>query len=266
MNNTNPVHLSAKQLCFHYPGASWELSVDDYSISSGELKAIIGPNGSGKSTFLKLVAGILPMSQGELRLNHTPIHKMKRKEIAKFIGYLPQYIIVDLNYRVHELIEMGRYPHLKGSNYLDAHDYHVVQHCMEITGTIDLANRRVFQLSGGERQRVFLASVLAQEPSIMLFDEPTNALDVHHQVEFIHILRDLNKKGIAVVLVTHDINLASSVCDSILLLHQGKKIKEGKPEDVLTESILEQVYGGELYFTKHPLIKRPWILPKFSSI
>lgn len=257
--------LHTKELHYHYPGSNWELTIDELALSSGELKSVIGPNGSGKSTLLKLLAGILPCPNNHTTVNNHSLKKLSRKEIAQTVGYLPQYIIVDYNYRVHELVEMGRYSHLAGTGYLSKNDLKITQQCMEKTGTLDLANRAVYQLSGGERQRVFLASVLAQEPSILLFDEPTSALDVHHQVEFIHIVKELCAQGIAVLLVTHDINLASTVSDKIVLMQNGSIKIEDQPEKVLIPEQLEPVYGNQLYFTTHPFEQKPWVLPCFQT-
>lgn len=257
--------LTTHDLHYHYPGSNWELQIKELTLQSGELKSVIGPNGSGKSTLLKLLAGILPCQSNTTKINNTLLSQMSRKDIAQSIGYLPQYIIVDYNYRVHELIEMGRYSHLTGPGYLTQHDQDIIQQCMHKTGTAKLANRPVFQLSGGERQRVFLASVLAQEPSILLFDEPTSALDVHHQVEFIRIVKELCEQDIAVLLVTHDINLASTVSDTIILMQDGCIQIEDRPENVLTPEQMQPVYGSQLYFTKHPIENKPWVLPCFQS-
>jgi len=266
MNKTNhkTASLRIPELRFAYSGSDWSLHVSSFSLEAGELVSITGPNGSGKSTFLKLMAGLLQGQEGEPFLNDVPLSKMKRRDIAKYIGYLPQLVPSGFNYRVAELVAMGRYPYITGSGFLTKQDEAVIQNCMEITDTKELAQRRIFQLSGGERQRVFLASVLAQEPSILLFDEPTNSLDLNHQVQFLHILLDLSERGIAVVLVTHDINLASSVSDRILLLQNGKIVQEGKAEEVFTPDVITDIYGDDFIFMQHPNVNRPLIFPAYN--
>jgi len=160
---------------------------------------------------------------------------------------------------------LGRYAHAGAGGFLSEQDCKVMQDCMASTEISGLQTRRLSQLSGGEKRRVFLASVLAQEPTILLLDEPTTALDPHHQIRFFNILLDLAKNGITVLAATHDINLASHFCKRIVLMDEGKIAADGTPEAVLTEHYLHRVYGEDLLLAQHPQTGRPVIFPRIME-
>ena len=160
---------------------------------------------------------------------------------------------------------MGRFPHLSGAGFLQPNDLKIIEHCLKSTETTVYRNRPVSQLSGGERQRVLLAAVLAQEPGLLLLDEPTTGLDLHHQVEFFSLLTELTQKGIAVIVVTHDLNLASQYCHRLLLLNEGRTVLEGDVSQVVRQEILSDVYRQNVYVGRHPLTEKPVVLPRLHN-
>ncbi len=263
-NNKPPQTLSISGLRYQYPDSKWNLAVDDFSLSEGEITAIIGPNGSGKSTLLRLAAGVQPLSTGTIHIGQNDLKKMDRRSIARVLGYLPQSTPYEFDHRVINVVSMGRYAHLSLSGFLCEEDMNIVKQCLEQTDALSLMNRRLSHLSGGERQRVLLASVLAQEPAILLLDEPTSALDLHHQVNFFDILTRLVKGGLSVAVVMHDLNLASLYCERIVLMNHGRIVCDGTPDDVFQYDLLQDVYGGDIVLSKHPQVNRPVVFPRFE--
>jgi iron complex transport system ATP-binding protein len=159
---------------------------------------------------------------------------------------------------------MGRYPHTKGLGSLDRNDLDVIQQSLQLTEMDALAQRPLSRLSGGERKRAFLASVLAQRPQILLLDEPTGALDIHHQVQFFRLLHDLAQDGMTIAVATHEINLASLFSDTLLVLSKGKPLKSGPPGQVLTPSTIQSVYGESVFMGRHPQTDRPAVFPQIT--
>lgn len=260
---SDPLHIA--HLRFAYPDSDWNLDVERFFLRKGELVAVIGPNGSGKSTLLKLAAAVLKPTSGAVSLMGRKIENMDRRSIARSLGYLPQSTLHEFDHRVMNVVSMGRYPHLTLGGFLRDHDMEIIEESLRQTDALPLKNRRLSQLSGGERQRVLLASVLAQEPSILLLDEPTNALDFHHQIRFFGILSRLVQSGFSVAVVMHDLNFASLYCERIILMNKGRIVTEGKPEEVLQESILKDVYGSEFLLARHPQSQRPVIFPRMEN-
>lgn len=253
--------LSVESVAYAYAGNGWRLRKASFGVHCGDVLGIIGPNGSGKSTLLKLAAGVLPSDTGVVRLLGKDIRRLKRREIARILGYLPQRVESQVDYTVQEIVAMGRFAHLRGGGFLCAHDLEVIARCLELTDIVSLRQRRLSRLSGGERQRVFLASVIAQEPQVLLLDEPTTALDIHHQMRVFEILVQLAQKDMGVVVVTHDLNLASVFCGQVLLLKQGVVEHYGNPEEILKKEILEDAYGEGLETVIHPITGRPVVVP-----
>lgn len=260
MGDTAP-RLSINQLEFHYAQSDWRLSAPSFKAQAGEIIAIIGPNGSGKSTLLRLASGVLH-SRANIEINGQQLQKMERRDVARHLAYLPQDPESEYDYLVSEIVSLGRYAHAGAGSFLSGRDCKIMQDCMRSTEIEGLQDRRISHLSGGEKRRVFLASVLSQEPTILLLDEPTTALDPHHQIRFFHILLDLAKNGITVLAATHDINLASHFCKRIVLMNEGEIIADGSPETVLTEENLHRVYDADLLLAKHPETGRPVIFPR----
>jgi len=246
---------------YQYLDSDWQLDSVTLAASAGEVLAVIGPNGSGKSTLLRLGAGVLEPGSGRVVLEGRESGALSRREIARTLGYLPQQVTSEFDYRVEEVVAMGRFPHLSGAGFLSAADLAVVARCLAETEIESYRRRRLSRLSGGERQRAFLASVLAQEPRVLLLDEPTSSLDLHHQVRFFGLVQRLSRHGMAVVVVTHDVNLASLYCDRVALLRDGRLVEEGSPEAVLRADVLRATYGEEMLLERHPTTGRPIVLP-----
>jgi iron complex transport system ATP-binding protein len=253
--------LSVQSATYAYAGNGWQLLPSSFSVVKGDILGVIGPNGSGKSTLLKLAGGVLCAHTGKVLLAGKDILFMKRRQIARMLGYLPQQAESHFDHTVEEVVAMGRFAHLRGAGFLNAQDLDVVGRCLRQTGMEGLRQRRMSRLSGGERQRALLASVLAQEPEVLLLDEPTTALDIHHQMRLFAILVELVEKGMAVVVVTHDLNLASVFCERVLLLGKGAIVHQGRPEEILTKDILEAIYGRGLQMMEHPTTGRPLVVP-----
>jgi iron complex transport system ATP-binding protein len=242
-----------------------ELVVNEVSLSiaEGEFVGIIGPNGAGKSTLLKLMDGILQPKIGEIKLQNKPLHEYTRRQMAKMIGSVPQNFSTAFSYSVNDIVLMGRYPHLSAFYSESTNDYHVVERSMQSTDVWHLRQRQFGELSGGEKQRVVLASALAQEPQILLLDEPTSSLDIKYQYQFYSILQDLRqRRGLTIVVVTHDINLAARYCGRLILLKNGKVVGDGAPEKVITKRIMESVYEVEVEILLHPQDGKPLLTLK----
>lgn len=253
--------LTVEDASFRYEESDWELRAVSFALSAGEILAVIGPNGSGKSTLLQLAAGVLPPGRGRVLLSGRDMAEYDRSQVARRLGYLPQSISATFDYTVEEIVGMGRFPHLSGLGFLSAADVKVIERSMDQTETLHYRERRLSHLSGGERQRVFLASVLAQEPHVLLLDEPTASLDIHHQARFFRLLRNLARQDIAVAVVTHDLNVASFHCDRLLLLAQGEKANEGTPDEVIRPDILSEAYGEPITVDRDNRTLKPIVLP-----
>jgi iron complex transport system ATP-binding protein len=257
--------LKLKDIRHGFAESDWTLRVSSLELFSGEIFSIIGPNGSGKSTLLRIASGVLKPFEGTILLDNRNIFKLKRRSIARSLGYLPQETISLYDFTVEEVVRMGRYPHTQGFGTLEKSDNTVVQECIDLTEMTSLKERPLSRLSGGEKKRAFLASVLAQKPEILLLDEPTSALDVHHQIQFFRLLQSLSKDGMGVAVVTHDLNLASLFSDRLMLLSEGKPVVSGSPTEVLTASTVRAVYGKDILMGFHPETGRPTILPKLVT-
>ena len=257
--------ISVQEVTYRYRGNGWQLYPASFSLKPGEIVGIIGPNGSGKSTLLRIAAGIIRPSTGRVIVAGRDMADMSRREIAASIGFLPQDTGGYLDYLVEEAVAMGRFPHLKGAGFLCPHDISVVERCLIETDTEAYRGRSINQLSGGERQRVMLASVLAQEPDLLLLDEPTSALDIHHQVKIFTLISRLVQEGMGAAVVTHDLNMASLFSDRLLLMKQGKIIYRGRPEEILNADILHESYGEGIEITQHPKNGRPMVFPASVS-
>ena len=218
-----------------------------FAIGHGEFVGIIGPNGSGKSTLLRLMSGFLRAAHGQLRVDGLPIEGYERRALGRLIGVVPQETTVTFPFSVTEMVLFGRTPHLSGFGFERDADLAAAQRAMERTDTAHLARRAITELSGGERQRVILARALAQEPAHLLLDEPAAFLDIRHEVEMYDLLRDLQRGGMTVVSVLHDLNIAALYCDRLLLLHEGRLARAGTPAEVVTYPNLTEVYGTEVY-------------------
>ena len=258
--------VEAEGVWFAYEADRHVLQGVSAGVSGGVFSGIVGPNGCGKSTLLRLLAGILKPSRGEVLLEGAPLRDLPGRQRARQLAFLPQDINPAFSLSAFEVVCLGRYPHTAGWGTLRPSDIEVAERCLEQTMSADLRHRPFAELSGGERQRVLLASVLAQEPALLLLDEPTAALDIHHQVEVFELLRGLARDGYGIATVTHDLNLAAQYCDELLLLSQKHvTVASGSPEQVLTEPLLALAYGANIRVGKHPFAATPFVAAQPSA-
>jgi iron complex transport system ATP-binding protein len=216
------------------------------SIDAGSLVGIIGPNGSGKTTLLRLLAGLLKPSTGSVRLGGRDLRSFSRRELARGISVVPQETRLAFDFTVQEIVLMGRFPHLGPFEMEGREDVALAREALRDTGTLEMAGRPFATLSGGEKQRVIVAGALAQAAGLMLLDEPTAALDPGYQLEVAALLRRLNAdRGVTMVVATHDLNLAASLCGSLVLLRAGRVLAAGPTRDVLTRDHIRRLYDVE---------------------
>ncbi len=240
----------------------FRLEVDGLVLAEGEVLGVVGPNGAGKSTLLHASVGLLPLHGGSITLQGRELSSLSRTSIARLVGYLPQDVPLLFPYTVAETVLMGRYPHLRPWDRPGRKDHEAVRRALELTDAESLRDRRIDRLSGGELKRVLLASVLAQEPRGLFLDEPLAGLDLDHATSFAWTLRDLAAEGVGVLLVTHDLNIASLVCDRLVLLARGKIVAAGDPSHVLKDEVLGLVYRGGASIVPHPETGVPMVLPR----
>ena len=214
------------------------------SIPKGKISIIIGANGCGKSTLLKTIARINKPKSGDIFINNKNIKKVKEKDIAKEVAFLPQGPVCPSGLTVRELVAFGRFPHQKIIGGLNNHDKETIDWAIKETGLSEFADREVENLSGGQRQRAWIAMTLAQETEIIMLDEPTTYLDMSYQLEVLEVLQKLNReKKITVVIVLHELNNACRFADNIIGLKKGKLVCEGSPIDVINKENLKEIYG-----------------------
>lgn len=225
-------------------------------VPSGKVLGILGPNGSGKSTLLKLLARVLRPQQGAIEIFGQSLSGLSQLDVAKRVALVPQETLQVFPFTIAEMVLMGRSPYHQGWggwHWEDSQDWAVAQKAMEELDVIHLGNRLVTEVSGGERQRAVIARALVQEPQILLLDEPTAFLDLHHQLDIARIIKRLNgERGLTVILVSHDLNLASQSCDQVLLLNHGRLAALGSPQTVIKPDVLEGVYGCSVLVDRHP--------------
>jgi iron complex transport system ATP-binding protein len=240
----------------------------DIQVGTNEWVSILGPNGSGKSTLLSCLAGSSKVDHGMIQIKGKDIYQYAGKEKAKIIAFLTQEALPDMPNTVEEIVKMGRYPYQKSRlPWFQHQDLQVVEDVMAFTDILNLRHRQLHELSGGERQRVSMALALAQEPEILLLDEPTTYLDVYYQLAFFDLLKKWQKTNkTTIISVLHDLNLASLYSDRCLLLRKGKLIDVGKVAEILTSDNVKQTYGIEPIVLQHPLRKVPQILLKGESV
>ncbi|MFZ3579831.1 ABC transporter ATP-binding protein [Virgibacillus sp. DJP39] len=229
----------------------------DLSIEPNEIVGIIGPNGCGKSTLMKLLSGAEKPTEGIVQIKGKLVKKYKSKDLAKILAVLQQEGIPPVGFTVREMIEMGRYPY---QNWLDDEvnrvanrNSNIAREIMERLHIDHLENEVINHLSGGEKQRIALGQVLAQEPEILMLDEPTTYLDIGHQLQMMELIKKWQKKSQhTVVVILHDLNLASMYCTRLVLMKDGRIEKVGSPEEVVQERIITTVYGTKPIVIDHP--------------
>lgn len=258
--------LTAEQIQIQYaPGQPPILTEFSLALTPGVFTGMIGPNGSGKSTLVRALSRALRPSQGAVLLEEKDLYTVySARSSAQTIAVVPQETAVSLDFSVRDIVRMGRAPHLPPRPFASetATDEQIVSDALTSAGVAHLAERAVTTLSGGERQRVLFARALAQQPRVLLLDEPTASLDLRHQAETLTLARSLaHQNGLAVLAVLHDVNLASAHCDALVLLQNGKIAASGTPAEVLTAENLAAVYGTRVWVRPHPVTKRPLVLP-----
>lgn len=245
-----PDALRAADVSFAYPrrGRGAPRAIDGVSvgIDRGAIVGLLGPNGSGKTTLLRLLAGMLSPDTGEISIDGRPITGIGRRDLARRLAVVPQDTHATFDFSVLDMVLMGRYPHLGPFALEGADDLKVAGEALAATGTADLEARAFSTLSGGERQRVVIAGALAQAADVLLLDEPTASLDLGYQLEIAALLRTLNReRGTTMVISTHDLNLAASLCESVVLLNQGRVIAQGPTSETLTAGNVRLLYAVE---------------------
>lgn len=221
-------------------------------VNTGDFLGILGPNGSGKTTLIKCISGVLKPSEGSIFLQGRRVRDLSAMEIARIISVVPQGVEIGFDFSVAQFVMLGRIPFLKPFQGETSKDYSVVEWAMGVTGVTGLADRSFWEISGGERQRVVVAQALAQEPRLLLLDEPVAHLDISQETEIFNLIRNLNREhGITVLVVLHDLNLAARYCKTILLLKEGAVYAQGLPAEVLTPSNIRQVYHTEVELVKN---------------
>ncbi|HEV8638176.1 MAG TPA: ABC transporter ATP-binding protein [Chloroflexota bacterium] len=219
----------------------------------GGLTALIGPNGAGKTTLLHLACATLRPGHGRIELDGAELGAIPRSERARRIALVPQSLPIPFAFTVRELVGLGRTPHVRPFRGERRADHEAVERALRATDTARFAGRSVLDLSGGERQRAILALALAQEPELLLLDEPTANLDVAHQLAMLELLRTLNRDGGTMILAAiHDLNLAALYFDRLVVLHRGRIVADGPPRTVLTPELVESVYGSPVEVIDHP--------------
>lgn len=223
------------------------------SLPARRVIGLIGRNGSGKSTLVKLLARQQPASTGSIRFEGKLLNEWSDRSFARKVAYLPQQTPAAAGVLVKELVAFGRYPWHGALGRFGSADRGKVSEAMALTDVEDLAERLVDTLSGGERQRAWLAMLVAQDAQCLLLDEPISALDVAHQIEMLSLVRRLSKdRGLGVVIVLHDVNMAARFCDEIIALCGGEMIARGEPAEIMTPQALETIYGVAMGVTSHP--------------
>lgn len=260
--NSPPGELTAECISLAYHPAHPVIEELSITVASGEVTMIVGPNACGKSTLLRALSRTLPLGAGRVLLDGKDIAQMRPKQFARRVGLLAQSAIAPPGITVHELVARGRYPHQSLLRQWSALDEEAVATAMERTRVADLARRRVATLSGGQRQRVWIAMALAQRTDTLLLDEPTTYLDLAHQVEVLELCRELNSElGTTIVAVLHDLNQACRYADQILVMRDGTILAHGRPEEVITATMVEQAFDLPVHIISDPLTHTPLVLP-----
>ncbi|MFC8504203.1 ABC transporter ATP-binding protein [Pedococcus sp. NPDC057267] len=256
-----PTRLAAHGLTLAYGERT---VVDDVTLAlpTGRVTVVVGANACGKSTLLRGLARLLRPQSGAVLLDGHAITDLPTRQVAGTLGLLPQNPLSPEAVTVVDLVGRGRTPHQGRFSRWSARDEAAVTRALEMTGTVDLADRVVDELSGGQRQRVWIAMALAQDTDLLLLDEPTTYLDIAHQVEVLDLLRDLNQtRGTTVVMVLHELNLAARYADHLVAMRDGRIVAEGPPTEVVTENVVRDVFGLDCRVVPDPVSGTPMVVP-----
>ncbi|GAB3617975.1 ABC transporter ATP-binding protein [Okibacterium endophyticum] len=257
----HPHDLRAESLHLAYDGHE-VIGGLDLEIPAGEITVIVGANACGKSTLLRGIARLLRPRAGVVSLDGRDIRELPSKQFARVVGILPQQPVAPEGITVADLVGRGRHPHQSVFRRWTAEDDEAVDEALGETGTLELAGRSVDELSGGQRQRVWIAMALAQDPDVLLLDEPTTFLDVTHQIELLDLLADLNRsRGTTIVMVLHDLNLAARYADRLVVLRSGAVFADGTPEEVVSAETVREAFGLESRVVADPVCGSPMVVP-----
>jgi iron complex transport system ATP-binding protein len=253
--------LEARDLSFAYDGRR-VLEGVRLEAGPGEVVGLLGPNGSGKSTVIKIFSGVLGGYLGSVQVDGREVRRTPQVELARRLAVVPQESVFSFPFSTLEIVLLGRHPHLAGLAFESARDIELAREALERCGALDLASRPIHELSSGERQRVVFAKALAQQPRMLLLDEPASFLDIRHQVELYDIVRGLaHDEGRTVLTVLHDLNLAAEYCDRIYLLRRGRIEAGGPTGEVFTYANLTRVFGTEVYVDTNDLTGKLLVIP-----
>ncbi|MFF4166769.1 ABC transporter ATP-binding protein [Streptomyces sp. NPDC001741] len=233
----------------------------DVAIPPGLITTIIGPNGCGKSTLLRTLTRLLKPTVGSVVLDGADIGTLRTREVAKKLGLLPQAPVAPEGLTVADLVARGRHPHQSWLRQWSSDDASVVERALAMTGVSELADRPVDSLSGGQRQRVWISMTLAQGTDLLLLDEPTTYLDLAHAIDVLDLVDDLHESGRTVVMVLHDLNLATRYSDNLVVMRAGEILAQGHPRDVITAELLQEAFGLRAKVIDDPVGDRPLIVP-----
>lgn len=260
MSSAPPI-LSLRDVRYRYPGATQDaLAGVSLAVGPGEFHAVLGPNGSGKTTLVRLVLGALVPAAGRADIAGRSAHLWPRQDLARVVGVVPQREDNLFPQRVRETVLLGRYPHLSLWGRERPEDHAAVARALAACDAVQLADRWVWTLSGGEYQRVRVARALAQEPRLLVLDEPGVSLDLRHEMALFELVRGLvDRAGLGVLMITHQLNLAARYADTVLLLVDGRPAAVGAPGDVLTRETVERVFSWPV--TMQLLDGRPQMVP-----
>lgn len=251
------IHLHAVQFTYT---SGFALTEIDLTIERGERVAVLGPNGSGKTTLLKLMLGLLHPRTGEVCFEGDIRGRVRRRDLARAIAMVPQELLLPYALTASEVVRLGRTPYLHRYRGPTSKDLEAVQTAMAATDVLSLAGRPYNELSGGERQRVILAMALAQQPRLLLLDEPTRSLDLSHQLRILSLIMGLNvERGLTIVSSMHDLNLASLYFNRLVLLSSGRIVADGPPEAVIQPDLIQEVFGVSVLVQPHPRRGIPWV-------
>ena len=228
---------------FSYNGSGHIFKDVNLSLENGDVMCILGPNGTGKSTLIKCMNGLLKLNSGKIFLDNQNIYSMKKNDLAKIIGYIPQSHNSVFAFSVFDVVLMGRAPHLSLTSVPGEKDYKIAKDSLKSLGILHLRDKSFIEISGGERQMVLLARVLAQQPKILLLDEPTSHLDFGNQIRTLDVINDLSKRGLSVIMTSHFPDHAFLSSNKVAIMNRGTIMDIGTPESVITEDNMRSAYG-----------------------
>ena len=254
-----PPAISLQELSFSYRTQA-VLQDIDLEIPHQSFLALIGPNGSGKTTLLRVMSKVLKPQRGAAMLDGYPLASFSARKLAQKLAVISSEQHFEFPFSVADVVAMGRFPHLNRLEKMSDEDWKIVDEAMERTCVRDFRNRSISQLSSGEKQRVLIARAIAQQPSILMLDEPNAHLDINHQIAIFNLLRTLNRQHqMTVIVVLHDLSAAAAFCETMVLLHRGRIVRTGTPAEVITEELIQQTYGAEVVVFPSPVGGGPQI-------